>query len=68
MKPTRLHAVSPPKRPSYSLVRKAARNFKGSYAPREERHRLIKKWLAEIDRLGEKWVLAEKHSVKRKEA
>lgn len=53
--------------PSYALIRKACRMFKGSYGPRAERHANIIAWLAAVDRLGEQWVLSKRNSVKRKE-
>jgi hypothetical protein len=51
----------------YSLVRKAARQFRGSYAPRDERHALILKLVAARLRLGDDWILAKRHAVQKKE-
>ena len=42
----------------FARLRHAARQFKGSYAPKAERHALILKWLAAVDRLGDKSLLA----------
>ena len=50
----------------YSLVRKAARQFKGSYAPRSERHKNILKLVAALQRLGDDWLLSKRHAVQRK--
>jgi hypothetical protein len=56
----RLHLARPEAKPSvaYSRLRRAARMFRGSYAPKAERHRLIVRWLAAVDKLGDKSLLA----------
>ena len=69
MKRSSLQVVPQPKRPApvpYSLVRKAARQFKGSYAPRSERHSNIRKLIAALQRLGDDWLLSKRHAVQRK--
>jgi hypothetical protein len=54
----RLHIAKPEPRVPYSRLRRAARMFRGSYAPKAERHRLIVRWLAAVDKLGDKSLLA----------
>jgi len=54
----RLHLAKPEPRVSFARLRKAAKQFKGSYVSKAERHRLIVRWLAEVDRLGDKSLLA----------
>ena len=68
MKRSNLQVVPQPKRVQvpYALVRKAARQFKGSYVPRSERHKNIRKLVAALQRLGDDWLLSKRHAVQRK--
>ena len=59
-RPLYLHLAEPPAEPgvSFSRLKLAARQFKGSYVPKAERHRLILRWIEAVDRLGDKSLLA----------
>lgn len=47
------------KRPSSARVRQAVRLFRGGYASKAVRRHNMRAWLAAVDRLGSKWLLAE---------
>jgi hypothetical protein len=45
-------------RTPFKRLRQAVRLFRGGYAPKAQRKRNMRAWLAAVDRLGEKWVYA----------
>lgn len=55
MKP-KLHAVAPPKRPPYSLIRKAVALFRSDLVPRSVRRHNARAWLRSVTLLGDKHV------------
>lgn len=53
-----LRLAKPPPPVPFALLRRAAKQFKGSYGSRLERHENMRKWLAAVGRLGDKWLIA----------
>ena len=43
------------------LLRRAVALFRSEYAPREIRRANARKWLQAVDRLGDRWLLAQTH-------
>jgi hypothetical protein len=63
MTPTRLKLAKPPRRPSIAMLRKAIRMYSSPYVSREQNKRNRRKWLASVDWLGDRWILAGRREV-----
>jgi len=61
-----LHVVSKRRPRDLKLIRRAVRLFRNELAPRHIRRANARKWLAAVEKLGDRWVYAKTIKLERK--